>query len=255
MVFGEMVRRIITCLTFLLLILVYSLPVANGQVQANPRTQYLKQEGFKNYWGRGIPRNLEKAFGFYLEAAMRGDREAQYIVGGMYFRGMGTERNLNKAFQFLHGAAMQGKSTPESQKLLGEFFLTGHTVPQNYENALKWYKMAAENGDRDAQSELGYLYYSGRGVTQDLEQAFTWFEKAAYQGLAVAQYSLGIMWYSGNGVEDADPVTSYAWLSVAASNNHPDATVARNFVKASLTGEELKKAQNMATNLHDITKK
>ncbi len=236
-------------------ILQFSVLVTCAQAQTDPRTQYLKQQGMKYYWGRGVPRDLEKSFSLYFEAANRGDKQAQYIVGGMYFRGMGIERNFPKAFQYLHGAAMKGKSTPESQKLLGEFFLTGHIVPQNYEEAVKWYKLAAENGNRDAQSELAFLYFTGKGVEQDFEKAFIWFEKAAYQGLAAAQYSTGIMWYSGNGVEKPDPVLSYAWLSVAVANNHPDASVARNLVETSLTREELNKAQNIATQLHQNSKK
>ncbi len=242
---------ITSCLLFFMLLCLYPGP---DYLRADSRSQYLKQEGMKYYWGRGVPRNLDKAFELYLEAAGRGDREAQYIAGGMYFRGMGIERNFLKAFQFLHGAAIQGKSTPESQKLLGEFFLTGHTVPQNYKEAVKWYEMAAENGDREAQSELGFLYFVGRGVGQDFNKAFYWFEKAAYQGLAVAQYSLGIMWYSGNGVKEADPVTAYAWLSVAAANNHQDAGVARELIASSLAREELNQAQQMATSLHKKSK-
>ncbi len=240
---------------FLLLAFFLCVVFRPDTLKADSRTRYLKQEGQKYYWGREVPRNLNKAFQLYLEAARRGDREAQYIAGGMYFRGMGTERNYARAFQLLYGAALKGKSTPESQKLLGEFFLIGHTVPQNYREALKWYKQASENGDREAQSELGYLYFAGRGIEQDFKKAFFWTEKAARQGLAVAQYSLGIMWYSGNGVEDADLINAYAWLSVAAANNHSDAIVAQNFLKSSLSREELVQAQNKATYLSNKSQK
>ncbi len=240
---------------FLLLAMFLCVFLRPDDLWADSRTRYLKQEGQKYYWGREVTRNLNKAFQLYLEAAKRGDREAQYIAGGMYFRGMGTEPNYARAFQLLHGAALKGKSTPESQKLLGEFFLIGHTVPQNYEEALKWYKKAANNGDREAQSELGYLYFAGRGIEQNFKKAFFWTEKAARQGLAVAQYSLGIMWYSGNGVDDADLINAYAWLSVAAANNYPDAIVVQNFLKTSLNREELVQAQNKATYLSNKSQK
>lgn len=246
-----MAKKSITGLIIYLFFFFAAFPTAQSQVQSvDQRIHSLKQQGVRHYRGVGVPRNLERALALYSEAANLGDPEAKFIVGGMYFRGMGTERDFAKAFHYLHGAALKGKSTSESKNLLGEFFLTGHTVPQNYEKAAKWYRKAAENGDRDAQSELAFLYFVGRGVEQDFEKALSWFEKAAMQGLAPAQYSLGIMFYSGNGVDVPDPVSAHAWLSVAAANNHPDAIRARDYLLSNLSREDLTEAQRMATRLH-----
>jgi uncharacterized protein len=52
-------------------------------------------------------------------------------------------------------------------------------VPQNYTEAVKWYRKAAEQGNADAQSNLGLMYYNGYGVPQDYVQAHTWFNLAA----------------------------------------------------------------------------
>ena len=34
----------------------------------------------------------------------------------------------------------------------------GQGVPQDYAEAVKWYRMAADQGNADAQSNLGFMY-------------------------------------------------------------------------------------------------
>jgi TPR repeat protein len=52
-------------------------------------------------------------------------------------------------------------------------------VPQDYAEALKWYRVAAERGYANAQNNLGNLYAQGHGVMQDYVQAHMWFDLAA----------------------------------------------------------------------------
>ncbi len=210
----------------------------------------LKFKAQRYYWGREVRQNFSKAFNLYLQAAERGDTEAQYIVGGMYFKGIGTERNLKEAFKWLYKAAEKGKSTPQSQKILGQEFLVGRVVPKNYSQSVQWYKMASENGDHDAQNELAFLYYVGRGVEQDFKKAFQWFEKAARGGLVIAQYNVGIMWYTGNGVKQSNLIKAYSWLNLAASNGYSQAEPAAKFIETELDSTDLEIAQKEATALY-----
>ena len=55
----------------------------------------------------------------------------------------------------------------------------GQGVPQDYGEAAKWYRLAAEQGNPTAQSNLGSMYYSGQGVPQDYVQAYMWVDLAA----------------------------------------------------------------------------
>jgi len=48
--------------------------------------------------------------------------------------------------------------------------------------AVKWYRLAADQGDADAQSSLGAMYYQGQGVPQDYVCAHMWFDLAAAHG-------------------------------------------------------------------------
>ena len=225
--------------------------VATVQAGNDPSLARLKFNAQKYYWGREVRQNLPKALALYLLAAERGDTEAQFIVGGMYFQGIGTEKNQKEAFKWLYKAALHGESTPQSQKLLGQAFLLGNVVPKNYTESVQWYQRAAESGDHDAQNELAFLYYVGRGVEQNFKTSFTWFEKAAEGGLAVAQYNVGIMWYTGNGVEKQDLIQAYTWLSLAAANGHQDAAAASKYLETILSDSELKQAQHQATLLYD----
>ena len=40
----------------------------------------------------------------------------------------------------------------------------GEGVPENDAEAVKWYRLAAEQGGARAQSNLGFMYETGRGV-------------------------------------------------------------------------------------------
>lgn len=214
-----------------------------------PSIGQLKFSAQRYYWGRDGRPDYAKALALYLEAAKLGDAEAQFIAGGMYFLGRGTTKNPKEAFRLLYQAARSGKSSPESQKILAQFFLVGQTAPKNYPEAVRWYERSAKNGDTDSQNELAFLYFVGHGVKQDSVKAFELFSQAAHAGLAIAQYNVGIMWYTGNGVEKVDLPTSYAWLNLAAANGYRDAEAARSFLETVLNEEELARAQTLSGDL------
>ena len=60
------------------------------------------------------------------------------------------------------------------------------------------------------------MYYKGLGVPQDYQEAVRWFRAAAEQGEAKAQYNLGLMYYQGEGVLE-DFVQAHMWANLAAS--------------------------------------
>ena len=47
-------------------------------------------------------------------------------------------------------------------------YATGQSVPQDDAEAVKWYRLAAEQGTADAQYNLGVRYAKGRGVPQGI---------------------------------------------------------------------------------------
>ena len=71
-------------------------------------------------------------------------------------------------------------------------------------------------GDAEAQFNLGVRYGSGVGVSQDDAEAVRWYRLAADQGIARAQLFLGFMYEDGEGVPQ-DDVQAHMWFNLAAS--------------------------------------
>lgn len=48
-------------------------------------------------------------------------------------------------------------------------------VPLDYAAALRWYRLAADQGDKVAQFQIGLMYQNGQGVAADEAEAHRWF--------------------------------------------------------------------------------
>ncbi len=57
---------------------------------------------------------------------------------------------------------------------------------QDYAEAVKWYRLAAAQGNANAQLNLGFMYANGRGVLQDYTKAHALYNLAATKGDAMA---------------------------------------------------------------------
>jgi len=53
---------------------------------------------------------------------------------------------------------------------------SGQVVPQNYEEAVKWYRLAAEQECAPAQCNLGLCYETGHGVEQNVREYLDWLD-------------------------------------------------------------------------------
>jgi hypothetical protein len=69
-------------------------------------------------------------------------------------------------------------------------YKNGFGVPQDYKEAVEWYRKAADQGDAVGQYNLGQRYTSGEGVLQNYKEAHIWFSLAVYNGYKPAQESL-----------------------------------------------------------------
>ena len=69
-----------------------------------------------------------------------------------------------------------------AQNNLGVCYYNGQGVSKNYEQAVYWFRKAAEQGNAVAQNNLGECYRDGDGVEKDLDMAKYWFRKSMAQG-------------------------------------------------------------------------
>jgi len=83
--------------------------------------------------------------------------------------------------------------------------------------ALRLYRLAADQGHAVAQSNLGSMYDQGLGVPQDDAEAVKWYRLAADQGFAAAQAGLGLHIWNGEGLKQ-DDIKGLMWLIVADAN-------------------------------------
>jgi hypothetical protein len=144
-------------------------------------------------------------------------------------------------------------STPElsaeDQFNLGDKYRKGEGVPQDFKEAMKWYRLAADQRHAHSQTELGIIYRRGNGVPQDYKEAMKLSRLAAEKGDSIAQNSLGVMYSNGEDVPQNDK-EAYIWFSLSAANGYEmDKNNVTN-VKAKLSPEQLIEAQTRATELH-----
>ena len=169
--------------------------------------------------------------------------EEQFNLGVAYDYGNGVTEDDREAVKWYRLAAEQGYAV--AQYNLGLMLYKGRGVTQDEGEAVKWFRLAAEQGYADAQFNLGIMFANGSGVTQDVREAVKWYRLAAEQGHAVAQFNLGIMFANGEGVIE-DDVLAYMWINIASSNDAEPAAEARSVLKKRMTREQIAEAQRRA---------
>ncbi len=137
------------------------------------------------------------------------------------------KKNYAEAMRWFRVAAAQGNAL--AQVGIGNLYGMALGVPQDYAEALRWYRLAAAQGNAEAQDQIGFFYLSGWGVPQDSAQALNWFRKAADQGNEVAQRNIGMMFLQGMGVT-ADRAEAIRWFRLAAAKGDDDAKQALKYL-------------------------
>jgi hypothetical protein len=88
-------------------------------------------------------------------------------------------------------AALPWNSRPGSRGTGGHIawnaqYQHGKGVMQDYSEAIKFYRAAAEHDFAIAQFNLGFMYHKGYGVAHDVQEAKKWYQKAANNGIKEA---------------------------------------------------------------------
>ena len=103
-----------------------------------------------------------------------------------------------------------------SQVLLGDIL----DQAEFDDEALAWYRKAAEQGNAAGEYSVGGIYFSGEGVKQDLVQAYFWFLRAAEKKYGPATIALANAYIRAErGEIQVGPDKSFAadWLRKAAA--------------------------------------
>ena len=84
-------------------------------------------------------------------------------------------------------------SRPALDSKTREMLTVAALIVLGYASAVKWYTLAAEQGNANAQNNMGLRYANGRGVPQDYVFAHMWMNIAASKGNKKTQEHLGTL--------------------------------------------------------------
>lgn len=159
----------------------------NGYAPAQYRQglhEEFTEECLEHYWSE-YPPELRPQIGikslkYFKLAADQGYAAAQYKLGRIYSEVKTVEKSDTKASAYFKLAAENGVAEAQeepgdmycsgvamsSQYDLGRLYYEGKKVEQSYTMALKYYKLAAAGGKKEAQDYLGWMYDDGEGIEQ-----------------------------------------------------------------------------------------
>jgi hypothetical protein len=159
--------------------------------------------------------SFSEAFQILIPLAKTGNEEAQRIVAGMFLQGQGVERNFTEAIKWYRLAAEQGDA-------IAQFNLASLLIHENVEQALQWLVAAAKQDFLFAQVNLGNLYsgYLSSGsylITsfRNDSEAILWYQKAARKDVPLACHRLGDLYANGQGTEKNEK-QAVEWYQKAA---------------------------------------
>lgn len=86
-----------------------------------------------------------------------------------------NDEKYERAFQLF-------KTISEGYGNIDAVFNLAMCTEKNVQEALKWFKNAAEQGDEQAMYNIAITYHDGKEVNRDMNEAKKWYMKAASKG-------------------------------------------------------------------------
>ena len=127
--------------------------------------------------GYGITQNPKKAFAYFQLAAKRDYAPGKYALGECYEKGLGIPVDYTKALSAYTDSAKSNWTNADIKKSQQDAV----SAQKRLSEIGKWWKLAKEKNDAQAQCNVGTCYFTGNGVKKDFNHALTWFQKSAAQ--------------------------------------------------------------------------
>jgi len=134
----------------------------------------------------------DKAFYWYEKSAMAGNENAMNGLGMCYKHGIGTPVNIENALFWLNKAAEAQLALANNN--LGNLYSENLLLPFDPDKALQYYQAAEALGEPE-NNWLGYLY----DLKGDYEKALKYYQLGADEGIDISFYNLGIFYLNGLG--------------------------------------------------------
>jgi TPR repeat protein len=249
--------------------------------------------------GEGVPQDKEEAVRWYKKAARQGNSKAMFNLGASYYNGDGVqiddvasygwfllaqEAGNPAADEALRRAASEREAGRDSAFVkVAEMYETGDDLSKNPDQALKWYRKAADAGGAKASVTVAKLllsagrsltpeegaevrqrcedaakrnfspgaycmvliYKQGLGTPKDEVEAQKWLGRAAELGHPQAALELGEAYWRGEGVK-TDLVTAYMWIWLALSAKLPGAQQDEQALQKEMSPKQVEQAKRKA---------
>ena len=128
--------------------------------------------------GKGVDKNLTEAQKWYEKAANQGLDKAKAGLAKFLLKHGNDDKS---AVELLEIAASNGHA--KSQVKLGKLYDSGKATGWGKPKiAFKWFKLAADQGDKEGQYRVCKAYYSGHGATRNWAEAKKWCTRSIGQG-------------------------------------------------------------------------
>lgn len=140
-------------------------------------------------------KNYHKAYEWAKKSADLDYKGGYFGLGMAFLKGYGVEdKDKEQAIKWFRKAAEKGHTS--AQFRLGLLLMF-----DNGSEAEKWYTKAADKGHLTSQNNLGYMYSKGMGssIWGDNKKAYQYYLLAAKQGSGIAQYNVCLFHYKGMG--------------------------------------------------------
>ena len=177
--------------------------------------------------------DFERARKFFESASEDGNIVADWYLGHMYRLGRGVPRDDAKAFSYFSRVADGfDADEPDKNRLrimvdslvrVADYYRTGSPaagIPQDFEHAIRIYRLAATYNHPAAQCALGDMQLKGEGMRQNAEQGLRWLMTAARKRYPPAEAKLGDLYWTGEVVQ-RDRTRAIMWYILAQSTTRP----------------------------------
>lgn len=154
------------------------------------------------------------------QSTPQNDADYYLSLGKFFYFGDKVKKDYIKAFKYFKIAADMGNA--EAQYYTGLCYYSGNGTSINFNEAYKYFKKSADSGNTEALYYMGRCLISGKGVKKDIEKGNLLIKKASDKGNAKAQYFAGLCYYSGNGTQ-TDYKEAVRLFEKAAEQGNSDA--------------------------------
>lgn len=191
--------------------------------------------GLMYYRGQDVTQNDAIALDLFKDATDQHDIVEVYkYMALIYQRGCESEyqqenqRNCKLAVKYYKKATDLEDDHGAQYSIVQLYFEGGFHLDKDVDEAMKWIKKSANNGNLEACIQLGGLYFEGMTIAKDYKQALYRSPEALdnknrgkYRSYRI-YYSIGsIYWDGGNGIEK-DNEKALKWLLKAGDESDSD---------------------------------